>query len=158
MDVKEFLKSIPAFDHLSEAEFDRLEKLAVVRQVKAGETVDAQGQPADKFFILVLGRLAVVLGLDFGVSSNEYIVMTIGPGQMFAWSGMVGNPKYTASGKTLSDCTVLEFDVPALEQEFDADPQLGYLVMRAVAKTIASRLRHFQLQLVKEHAIHESVE
>ena len=123
-----------------------------------GTTIDAQGEPADKFYILMTGRVAVVLGLDFGVSSNEYIVTTIGQGQMFAWSGMVGNPKYTASGKPLTDCSLLEFDVPALDKEFEQDPRLGFLVMRAVAKTIASRLRHFQLQLVKQHAIRESVE
>jgi CRP-like cAMP-binding protein len=158
MDVKEFLQSIPAFNHLNEAEFDRLVKLARVRQAESGETIDAQGAPADRFYILVHGRVAVVLGLDFGVSSSEYMVTTIGPGQMFAWSGMVGNPKYTASGKMLTDCTVLEFDVPALEKEFEADPQLGYAVMRAVAQTIASRLRKMQLQLVKQHAIRESVE
>lgn len=158
MDVKEFLQSIPAFEHLSEAEFERLAKLAKVRQVKAGVTTDAQGATADKFYILVHGRVAVVLSLDFGVSSSEYMVTTIGPGAMFAWSGMVGNPKYTASGKTLTECTVLEFDVVALEREFEQDAQLGFLVMRAVARTIASRLRKMQLQVVKQHAIRESVE
>jgi len=158
MDVKEFLQTIPAFEHLSDAEFDRVTQLARVRKVGRGEVIDAQGDPADRFYILVTGRVAVVLNLDFGVARSSYMVTTIGPGQMFAWSGMVGNPKYTAGGRTLTDCTLLEFEVPKLEKEFEDDPKLGYLMTRAVAKTVASRLRHMQLQLVKQHALRESAE
>jgi CRP-like cAMP-binding protein len=156
MDVKEFLQSIPAFEHLSDAEFDRVTELARVRKVKQGEVIDAQGDAAGRFYILVTGRVAIVLNLDFGVSRSSYMVTTVGPGQMFAWSGMVGNPVYTAGGKTLAECTLLEFEVPMLEKEFEKDPRLGYVMMRAVAKTVASRLRHMQLQLVKQHALRES--
>ncbi|MEO0081378.1 MAG: Crp/Fnr family transcriptional regulator [candidate division WOR-3 bacterium] len=158
MDVKEFLRGLEAFCELSDEELERLVKLAKLRHVKAGEMVDIQGQPADKFYILVNGRLGVVLDLDFGVTKRSYLVTSIGPGEMFAWSGMVGNPHYTASGKTLADSTVIEFDAKELEKEFAEDPKLGFAVMRGVAKTIASRLRHMQLQLVREYALRESEE
>lgn len=158
MDVKEFLKGVPAFDQLQEEDLDRLVKLARVRKVKMGEVMDAQGAPSTKFYIAVSGRIAVMLDLDFGVSKKNYMVTTIGPSQMFAWSGMVGNPTYTAGGKALTEATVLEFDVAELEREFDEDPRLGYATMRGVAKTIASRLRHLQLQLVQQYALRESVE
>ncbi len=158
MDVKEFLKGLPAFEHLEDEDLNRVVKLARVRKVKSGEMVDVQGEPAAKFYIMVSGRLGVVLGLDFGVARKSYMVTSVGPGQMFAWSGMVGNPFYTAGGKTLADSTLLEFEVPELEKEFEEDPRLGFIVMRAVAKTIASRLRHMQLQLVQQYALRESVE
>ncbi len=158
MDVKEFLKGVPAFDQLEDEDLDRLVKLAGVRDIKVGDVMDAQGAPADKLYITVKGRIAVVLDLDFGVSKKSYMVTTIGPHQMFAWSGMVGNPKYTAGGKALTEATVLEFDVAALESEFEEDPRLGYVMMRGVAKTIASRLRHLQLQLVQQYALRETVE
>ncbi len=158
MDIKEFLQSVPVFDHLQEEDFDRLVKLARTKEIKAGEMVDAQGDPATRFYIIMTGRIAVVLGLDFGVSKKSYMVTTIGPKQMFAWSGMVGNPTYTAGGKVLADSTVLEFEVSELEKEFDEDPRLGYAVMRGVAKTVASRLRHMQLQLVQQHAVRQSAE
>ncbi|OYD15806.1 hypothetical protein CH330_04675 [candidate division WOR-3 bacterium JGI_Cruoil_03_51_56] len=158
MDVKEFLKSIPAFSHLEDAEFDRVVKLAKVSNVKPGEMIDVQGEPAKKLYIMVSGRLSVVLDLDFGVVKKSYMVTTVGPGQMFAWSGMVDNPAYTASGKTLTDCTLLEFEIRQMEKEFEEDPRLGFVLMRAVAKTIASRLRHMQLQLVQQYAVRESAE
>jgi CRP-like cAMP-binding protein len=158
MDVKEFIRNISAFDHVSEDELDRVAKLAHVREVKAGVIVDPQGDPAMKFYILVKGRMAITLDMDFGVSKKSYMVTTIGPGQMFAWSGLVGNPNYTAGGKTLVDCTVLEFKVQELEREFESDPLLGYSMMKAVAKTVASRLRNMQLQLVQQYAVRESAE
>lgn len=158
MDVKEFLQTVPAFQHLGDEDVDRLVKLARVRKAAPGEVLDAQGEPAERFYILVSGRVAITLALDFGVSQRSYMVTTIGPAQMFAWSGMVGNPIYTAGGKALTEITVLEFDVRELEAEFEEDPRLGYTTMRAVAATIASRLRHIQLQLVQQYAVRESAE
>jgi CRP-like cAMP-binding protein len=158
MDVKQFLKGVPAFDNLQDEDLDRLVKLGQLRKVKAGEKIDGQGEPASRYYILVRGRIAVVLDLDFGVSKKSYMVTTIGANQMFAWSGMVGNPTYTAGGKALTDSEVLEFDVALLEREFEEDPRLGYAVMRGVAKTIASRLRKLQLQLVQQYAMRETAE
>lgn len=158
MDVKEFLRTLPAFEHLGDQDIDRVVKHARVKKVEAGQMVDVQGEPSNTLYIMVTGRLGVVLGLDFGVAKRNYMVTTVGPGQMFAWSGMVGNPVYTATGKTLADSVLLEFEVPALEKEFEEDPRLGYVMMRAVAQTIASRLRHMQLQLVQQYAARESEE
>jgi CRP-like cAMP-binding protein len=153
MDVKSFLRSIPEFGQLRDEDLNRAAAIARVGSVKANEMVDVQGQPADKLYILVSGRLGVVLDLDLGVSRKSYVVTTIGPGHMFAWSGIIGNPHYTAGSRALTDSTFLEFDVRQLEQAFAEDPQLGYVVMRAVAQTIASRLRAMQLQLVQQYAL-----
>ncbi len=158
MDVKAFLKGISGFDRVEESELERIAKIAQLKSVKAGGSVDIQGEPADKFYILVAGRLAVVLTLDFGVAHQTYQLMTLGPGQMFAWSGLVGNPHYTAGSRAISDCSFLEFAVRDLERLFEEDPRLGYVMMRLVAQTIASRLRHMQLQLAQQYALRESVE
>ncbi|MGQ9708270.1 MAG: Crp/Fnr family transcriptional regulator [bacterium] len=158
MDTLTFLRELSGFDRLEPNEVERIARIAKLKSVKAGEPVDIQGEPAEKFYILVSGRLAVILTLDFGVVHQTYQVTTIGPGQMFAWSGLVGNPHYTAGSRAVSDCSYLEFDVKDLERLFDEDPRLGYVMMRLVAQTIASRLRHIQLQLAQQYALRESVE
>jgi CRP-like cAMP-binding protein len=156
MDVKAFLKTIPEFEQLPDADTDRVARVARVGSVKGGSMVDVQGEQADKFYILVSGRLGVVLDLDFGVSKKSYMVTSIGPGQLFAWSGLVGNPRYTAGSRAMADCTFLEFDVARLTKEFDEDTRLGYVMMRMVAQTIASRLRAMQLQLAQQYAVCEA--
>lgn len=158
MDTLTFLRGLSGFDRLEPNEVERIARIAKLKSVKAGEPVDIQGEPAEKFYILVSGRLAVILTLDFGVAHQTYQVTTIGPGQMFAWSGLVGNPYYTAGSRAVSDCSYLEFDVKELERLFDEDPRLGYVMMRLVAQTIASRLKHIQLQLAQQYALRESVE
>jgi CRP-like cAMP-binding protein len=156
MDVKAFLKTIPEFEQLSEADVDRVASIARVGEVKAGGMVDVQGEPATKFYILVSGRLGVVLELDFGVTKKSYMVTSLGPGHMFAYSGLVGNPHYTAGSRAMTNSTFLEFDVARLEKEFKEDPGLGYVMMRMVAQTIASRLRAMQLQLAQQYAVSEA--
>ncbi len=153
MDVKSFLKSIPEFSELRDEDLERASAIARVGQAKANELIDVQGQPANKFYILVSGRLGVVLDLDFGVTKKSYVVTTVGPGHVFAWSGIIGNPHYTASGRALTDCTFLEFDSARLQQAFDEDPKLGYVVMRVIAQAIASRLWAMQLQLAQQYAL-----
>jgi CRP-like cAMP-binding protein len=156
MDAKQFLKTIPEFAPLADSDLDRIARIARPGAVKANKLVDVQGQPADKFYILMTGRLGVVLNLDLGVSQKSYMVTTLGPGHMFAWSGVVGNPHYTASSRALVDSTYLEFEVSALQKEFEDDPRLGYVVMRMVSQTIASRLRAMQLQLAQQYALSEA--
>jgi CRP-like cAMP-binding protein len=156
VDVKQFLKTIPEFGLLSDEDVDLVARIAKTGEVKAGQPIDVQGEPADKFYILVSGRLGVVLELDLGVSKKSYMVATLGPGQMFAWSGLVGNPHYTAGSKTMTNCTYIEFEVPRLNKAFEDDPRLGYVMMRMVAQTIASRLRAMQLQLVHQYALSEA--
>jgi CRP-like cAMP-binding protein len=156
VNIKEFLKGIEGFGQLQDAEVQRVAGLAQLKTAKAGQPIDVQGQPAAMFGILVSGRLGVVLNLDLGVAHQCYQVTTIGPGEMFAWSGMVGNPHYTAGSKCVSDCSYLEFDAEKLQAAFDEDPRLGYVFMRLVAQTVASRLRHMQLKLVQQYALSES--
>jgi CRP-like cAMP-binding protein len=156
MDVKEFLKTIPEFAQLPEADVDLVAKIAKVGEVKAGSMVDVQGEPATKFYILVSGRLGVVLELDFGVARKNYMVTSVGPGQMFAYSGLVGNPHYTAGSRAMANSTYLEFDVAKLNAAFNEDPRLGHVMMRMVAQTIASRLRAMQLQLAQQYAVSEA--
>ncbi|HTW90395.1 MAG TPA: Crp/Fnr family transcriptional regulator [bacterium] len=156
MDVKSFLKTIPEFSDVPDAGVELLARLAKVGEVKAGGMVDVQGEPAAKFYILVSGRLGVVLELDFGVSKKTYMVTSVGPGQMFAYSGVVGNPHYTAGSRAMVNSTFLEFDVAKLEAALDEDPRLGYVMMKMVAQTIASRLRAMQLQLAQQCAVAEA--
>ena len=156
MDVKAFLKTIPEFEQLPDAGIDLLARLAKVGDAKAGSMVDVQGEPANKFYILVGGRLGVVLELDFGVTKKNYMVTSIGPGQMFAYSGLVGNPHYTAGSRALTNSTYIEFDVEKLNTAFNNEPQLGYVMMKMVAQTIASRLRAMQLQLAQQYAVSEA--
>jgi CRP-like cAMP-binding protein len=156
MDVKAFLKTIPEFEQLPDADVDLVARLAKVGEAKAGGMVDVQGEPATKFYILVSGRLGVVLELDFGVTKKNYMVTSVGPGQMFAYSGLVGNPHYTAGSRAMANSTYLEFDVAKLDAAFKEDPRLGHVMMRMVAQTIASRLRAMQLQLAQQYAVSEA--
>jgi CRP-like cAMP-binding protein len=156
MDLREFLKSIPDLQTLDNDDIDRLAQMAKRGAVKAGQPIDQQGKPAEKFYILETGRLGVTLDLDIGVSQKSYVVTTIGPGDMFAWSGLVGNPNYTAGSRAMTDCTFIEWQADKLKAEFEADARLGYVVMRAVAQTIASRLRAMQLQLVQQYALSQA--
>jgi len=156
MDVKAFLKTIPEFEQLPDADVDLVARLAKVGEAKAGSMVDVQGEPATRFYILVSGRLGVVLELDFGVTKKNYMVTSVGPGQMFAYSGLVGNPHYTAGSRAMANSTYLEFDVAKLNAAFAEDPRLGHVMMRMVAQTIASRLRAMQLQLAQQYAVSEA--
>jgi CRP-like cAMP-binding protein len=156
MDVKAFLKTIPEFEQLPDADVDLMARIAKVGEAKAGSMVDVQGEPATKFYILVSGRLGVVLELDFGVAKKNYMVTSVGPGQMFAYSGLVGNPHYTAGSRAMANSTYLEFDVAKLDAAFNEDPRLGHVMMKMVAQTIASRLRAMQLQLAQQYAVSEA--
>jgi CRP-like cAMP-binding protein len=123
----------------------KLAKLAERRAFLPDEVVFREGSPHEHLLILVSGRL--VLEMYVPGRGNVHI-LTLGPGDLVAWSTAVGNGHMTASGRALEATEVLAIQARDLLAECEADPALGYSVMRQVALALANRLVATRLQLL----------
>jgi CRP-like cAMP-binding protein len=62
------------------------------------------------------------------------------PGEVFGWSSMLENGKYTASGICATDLKVLKIEKDKLNRIFQNHPEVGFKVLQRFAGVISRRL------------------
>lgn len=77
------MRALPLFNKLSDAELDRLLARATLRRIAMGEAVFEQGQKADRFFLLLHGRLKVT---QVTADGQQIIVRMVHPGDIFGFA------------------------------------------------------------------------
>lgn len=77
---EEMLKNVPMFSELSKKDLERLARLMVPREVKAGETIIKENDQAAGFFIVNSGKAEAVRSAD---TDHAQVLATFGPGDFF---------------------------------------------------------------------------
>ena len=130
---------------LPESILQRVASLAELRGFPTGTRLFREGAQNDQLMVITIGSVA----LDIQVPGRgEVRIMSLGPGNMVAWSALLGGGRMTTSAVALEDTQVVAIrgaDVLALCQ---SEPEFGYHLMRQVAQALASRLVATRLQLL----------
>ncbi|NQV23745.1 MAG: cyclic nucleotide-binding domain-containing protein [Rhodopirellula sp.] len=122
-----------------------LVQIARERSFRVGECLCREGTSTRELFLIASGQVA----LDMLVPGRGQIrIQTLGPGEVLAWSAVVGNHGATASGIATEETHTIVFPDDALISLCQSNHDVGYLVMRELAKAISRRLVATRLQLL----------
>lgn len=131
-----FLKKAEIFVGVSPEVLDRIEALAQEAQVPEGHVFFRAGEPAVFLYVLKEGQVALTTG------GAVPITFPIGEsGAVFGWSALVEPRTYTATCETTMPSTTIRLDGAQLLQIFEESPKDGLLVLRRLARVMASRLK-----------------
>ncbi len=131
----------------------RLGKLAHARAYSAGSVLFVEGMAHPDFHIIVEGHVR----LDMQVSKRGRIpIMSAGPGDVLAWSSLVGNSVMTSTAVALEEVRTVAFRNDELMKLCEEDHEVGYQVMRQLASALARRLVATRLQLLDLFGEHDS--
>lgn len=136
MEVVDTLQKVALF---ADIERETLEKLAAhleVRKFSAGETLCREGDPASTIFVVHKGRVKV----SKGAAAQD--VVELGPGAHVGEIGMLLESDSTATVTALEETEVLGFSIDALDQALVDSPYPAAMFFRALAISLADRLRH----------------
>ena len=125
--------------------FAELAKIARVSRFCAGETLFREGQLYNHLHWVISGR--VTLEMTTGASSPKCI-LSLGKGDVLAWSSLVGDGRMTAKAIAMTDTELVGFDAHKLQPLMEADYELGYRLMRSIATSLSRRLLATRLQLL----------
>jgi CRP-like cAMP-binding protein len=114
-------------------------------RVKAGEPIFHAGQAADHFYVVRQGRVALELAPP---GRLPFRFATLGEGEVFGWSWLVPPYRWTLDARALEVTRLLRFDGVCLRGKCDADPRLGYDLMKRFASVLTRRFTDAQLQLM----------
>jgi len=145
-DMVSILKSIPWFLDLKSEILARLSRICCIREVCAGEELFVEGGKDDYLYIVMEGQFS----LDILVPNcGRMQVYTADLLDIVGWSSLTPVVRQrTSSARAVVDTKVLAIDAPGLLQLCNEDDHLGYMVMRRIANTTASRLLNTRIQLL----------
>jgi thioredoxin reductase (NADPH) len=112
---------------LNEAALDRVRKHGQTATVAAGVTVVEQGEPMERFLVVLEGELAVQQSSRAGTTT----VLTHEQGQFFGDVHSLSGRPSLVSGRMLTDGQIVTLDRANLQKLMQNDSELGELFMRA---------------------------
>ena len=135
----EFTSPLPAEVH------DRIAGCSQEQAISAGQVVFREGEENHKLYLIVSGRVA----LDMHVPGRGPVrILSLGPGDMLAWSALLGNGRMTATATALEETRLIATGVECLRTVCEADPVVGHALMRQMAVALSRRLVATRLQLL----------
>jgi CRP-like cAMP-binding protein len=132
-EVADRLKSIPIFRSLSPRNLQLLCGLLSRREVVKGEALYREGQPCERFIIVVEGRFNV---LKTSTDGREKIVNEIQPFQHFGLAEIITSRRSGATVEATGPATVLTLSKDDFGQTMLDNPKMCLQLMQTMAGTI----------------------
>lgn len=115
------------------------------RIYNAGDYIARENAPADHFFVIREGRVAVETYLpNFGA----LCVQTLQDGDIFGWSWLFPPYLWTFDARAVDTVHTIRLDGKCLREKCEEDPRLGYELMKRFARIVTERLQATRLQLL----------
>ncbi|VVM06912.1 CRP-like cAMP-activated global transcriptional regulator [Methylacidimicrobium cyclopophantes] len=111
----------------------------------AGEYLVREGEPADRFFLLEYGTVALELHRP---GRDPLVLETIHEGEVVGTSWVVPPYRWSADARALDLVRAIAIDVRCLRGKSDSDPKLGYELLKRFLPLFVQRLEAVRLQLL----------
>jgi CRP/FNR family cyclic AMP-dependent transcriptional regulator len=132
---------------------DRLLQLVagcgVNEHVAAGAYLFREGEPAERFFLIRNGTVALEVVTP---GRGAVVIETLHPGDVVGWSWLFAPYRWQFDGRAVAPTRTIAFDGLCLRTKCDADHELGYELMRRFAAVAVERLQATRLQLLDVYA------
>lgn len=131
------------------------DKIAVVagcgrtRVFRPTEMILREGEPEDFFYVVRSGSVALEV---YAPQREPLVVETLHDGDPLGWSWIVPPHRARFDARAVDVVTTVEFDGACLRGKCEADPALGFELMKLFAGVLAERLRHTRLRLLDVYA------
>jgi CRP-like cAMP-binding protein len=145
INLEKALRELNSLRELSELEIRQLSVIANENSYASGEILFHEGEHHERVHFVSSGQ--IVLEMATAGCGNQKI-MTLGSGDLLAWTALVGGEVMTATAMAGTAVTTLSFDGGQLRSLLAGQPTLGYRFMNVVASALAKRLLATRLQLL----------
>lgn len=140
MTIEEAIRQSYIAQGLSNQDIQLLISLCHVRAFDSGDTVITMDEPGQELMILLEGSLDVETMFGDTIAGMK-------PGSIFGELSVVEGGKRTANVMATGPTTVAVISGDRLLKEFEANPNLGMVIMRNICRLLSERLRSSNRQL-----------
>lgn len=139
------LDKVTLFQDLSPNQRYLLDPLFINCYFPLGSTIFAHDASAEYLYLVVSGEVLIRYKPYDG---PELTVSHVKPGGVFGWSSAVGSAKYTSSAVSITNSQCLRIRGEDLQNICKQNPDLGTLIMDALARAISERLNRKHAQVI----------
>lgn len=130
---KAFLRRVPLFSSLSEAQLDQLAAGSVRKNYPRGRTIVSEGEPSQSLYILLSGRAKVQRS---DAEGKEVILAVIGPGEFFGEMSLIDDAPRSASVITIESCDFMAINKESFKAMLIQSPELGAQIMKGLVRRL----------------------
>src|SRR6185295_7354560 len=127
------LKSMPMFATFSPEQLQALMGMISRRSAPRGAAIMHEGDPTDSLYIVISGRLKVMMGEADG---KETILSIIGPGEFFGEMGLIDDNPRSASVVAIEPCELLALTRRDFRKCLVENLGLAMAVMRVLVRRL----------------------
>ncbi|HYB77479.1 MAG TPA: cyclic nucleotide-binding domain-containing protein, partial [Thermoplasmata archaeon] len=109
------------------------------RTYDVGEMLVREGRPAEEFFLVVDGKVALEVG---SADRGAITVETIGRGEILGWSWLVAPYRWRFDARATKPTQVVAINAAAARYALAAHPALAYQFLLKFLPVIAERLEN----------------
>jgi CRP/FNR family transcriptional regulator, cyclic AMP receptor protein len=110
-----------------------------------GEEIFHEGDPSDRFYLIRHGRVALEISSP---ERGRMIIQTLGEGDLLGWSWLVPPYRMSCDARAVELTRATAFDGACIRMKCEADPRIGYELLKRFAQIIGQRLQATRLQLL----------
>ena len=143
--IAELMDELPALRSLTPSQRETLAGCARNQVFQPGEEIMREGDPADSFFIVRAGGVGITTEVP---GRGELTIETLQPGELLGWSWLVEPYRNAFGARAHGTTRVLSLDAVCLRGKCEADPELGYAMLKLLAGVFAERLRDTRVRLL----------
>ena len=128
------LKSVPLFASVPDEQLRMLVPVVTRRSAPRAATIMAAGDQIDSLYIVISGRLKVMMG---DAEGKEVILSLLGPGEFFGEMGLIDDSPRSASVVTIEPCELISIT----KRDFKSCLAENFEMSMAVMRGLVRRLR-----------------
>jgi CRP/FNR family cyclic AMP-dependent transcriptional regulator len=112
---------------------------------EADELIARDGDPANSFYLLRQGRVAVEMHTP---TQGGLVIETLDPGDIVGWAWLFPPYRWHYDVRAIESVRAVAFDGGCLREKCDVRRDLGYELMLRFAQVMNDRLQHTRFRLL----------
>lgn len=148
--LERVIEQHPFFKGLEKAHIQFIVGCAKNVRFAEGEVIFREGDPANEFYFVREGLVAVELMVPHRGFTT---VQTVGAGDVLGWSWLLPPYQWRFGARTLEATRALAFDAACLRAKCESDHHLGYELFKRFSGVVTERLEATRLQLVDLYGV-----
>ena len=150
--LEDELAEVPALAALAPEQRATLAGCARNCGFEAGERMMREGEPANAFYVIRHGTVALETVVP---QRGPVVLQTLHDGDLLGWSWLVPPYRTAFDARALSTTRTIAFDGACLRGKCEADPALGYALLKLLSGVFVERLQDTRLRLLDLYGKHD---
>jgi CRP/FNR family transcriptional regulator, cyclic AMP receptor protein len=145
------IKAHPFFAGMPDAFCDLVCGCAKNSRFGAGQYLFHEAEPADWFYLIRHGRVALALTAP---GRGEVTFQTVGEGELAGVSWLIPPYRWTYDARAVEETRAIAINARCLREKCEADHNLGYDMMKRFMPVLIQRLQATRLQILDVYGSH----